>query len=355
MMPPTGNSILQQLPFRITFGPDLVRNFAGDVVKARLAGRFHLRPLVLAYFVTFRCNMSCSYCKYSTNSYASRYPEVDTAGARRILRICREGVPSVGFTGGEPLLREDIVDLTAYAQELGYAPVTLFTNSILLPKREGIFEHVDFLQISLDTLDENKQDHLNGGKDVVRRVRENIRRYAPMQRKLGFRINLNCVVGPENIDDVESLMAYATQHDIRFSIAPRLDEQGVPVEALFREPERTRFRCVMDRVIEHKKKTNKVVDIVPFLEHLRDFRPARCHPEVSARVYADGSLIHPCPNYCNETVDVLTAGSWKDLQDAADNRNPVPEHCERPCFLPCYLETSLLVRYPLSLLRELRG
>ena len=343
------------LPFRVTFGLDMAKNFVRDAVGARLRPTPRLKPLILAYFVTFRCNLHCSYCKYANNGFSARHPDADTGQAKEILRICREGVPSVGFSGGEPLVRRDIVELVAYARELGYKPISLFTNSLLLPEREEVLDYVDFLQISLDTLDEDKQDRFNGVAGVGRQAKENIVRYARLQKKKDFRINVNCVAGPDNIDDVPALLDFVVENNVRFSIAPQLDERGMPDRRLARGETRRRYTRMMEGLARLKGRGNTLVDIQPFLEHLATFKEIRCYPEVAPRVHADGSFIHPCPVRCRENINVLAAGSWSDLVAEAELRNDSSQVCTSPCFLPCYVETSLLVRHPFSLFSELRG
>jgi MoaA/NifB/PqqE/SkfB family radical SAM enzyme len=346
---------MPSLPFRVTFGLDLAKNFVRDAVDVRLREAPRLKPLILAYFVTFRCNLHCRYCEYTNNDFHKRHREADTRQAKEILRICRQGVPSVGFSGGEPLMREDIVELVAHARELGYAPISLFTNSLLLPEREGVLDYVDFLQISLDTLDEEKQDRINGKKGVGRRVKENIVRYARLQEKKGFRINVNCVAGPDNIEDAPALLDFVVENRVRFSIAPQLDDWGMPDQELVRGETYRRYTRMMEAMARLKRKGNTLVDIRPFLEHLATFKKMRCYPTVAPRVYADGSFIHPCPNRCREKTNVLAAGSWGELIREAELRNDSSAECTRPCFLPCYVETSLLVRHQFSLLSELGG
>ena len=84
--------------------------------------------------VTQRCNNNCYYC-YNVWKQEKEYPqrEVDTAGAKNILLKIRRECPSryMAFSGGEPLLRKDMVELTSYASWLGLMP-NLITNGTLL-------------------------------------------------------------------------------------------------------------------------------------------------------------------------------------------------------------------------------
>lgn len=84
--------------------------------------------------VTQRCNNNCLYC-YNVWKGKEPYPqgELDTAGAKEVLlKISREcSTKNLAFSGGEPLMREDIVELISYATWFGLMP-NLITNGTLL-------------------------------------------------------------------------------------------------------------------------------------------------------------------------------------------------------------------------------
>jgi len=337
---------------RLRFGRELVGKFLRNACRVRLIDEPRLEPLVAAYFVTFRCNLNCIYCGYQRRKFLAQYADAGTEEAKRILAACRDDAPSIAFSGGEPLVREDIVDIVRYAKSLGYKPVSLFTNSLLLPQHEEVLDYVDYLQISLDTAEEAKQDRMAGTPGVGAAVKANIRTYARLQKEKDFQINVNCVLGPNNIEDVPGLLDFAAANNVRFTACPELDERGKPVPELLSPVMAEKYRGAIDLLLRAKRNSNVLMDIRPFFEHLRTFRDYECYPALSARIYPDGSLVLPCPNLPGERANVLTAGSLKKLMSTArtDARG-----CPQPCFLPCYLETSLLVRHPLALLAEIRG
>lgn len=84
--------------------------------------------------VTQRCNNNCYYC-YNVWKGDQTYPqgELDTAGAKAVLLKIRQECPTrnLAFSGGEPLLRKDILELASYASWLWLYP-TLITNGTLL-------------------------------------------------------------------------------------------------------------------------------------------------------------------------------------------------------------------------------
>ena len=86
----------------------------------------------LIWLITGRCNMACPHC------YASRLsgaPEMSTEECLRVIREAAElGVAYIGFAGGEPLLRPDLLQLMEEAVDLG-VEVGVVTNGTLLTER----------------------------------------------------------------------------------------------------------------------------------------------------------------------------------------------------------------------------
>lgn len=337
--------------FRIPFGVPMARRFTGDTLRLRMG--LPLAPLVFADFVTFRCNLSCAYCGYVRRAYARRHPERGTADALRILEIGRRTAPSLAVSGGEPLVRDDIVTLLRHARSLGFRPITLFTNGLELPRRESVLDCVDFLQVSLDTLDEAVQDKLAGRPGAGRAVKDIVRRYAPHQGRRGFRLHVNSVLGSETIDGALELLEFAAALGVRLTVCPELDDQGQPVPGLLRADTRTRYRAVLDALAADRRRRNVLLDTPQVLEHLRDLRAAACHPDLVARVYPDGSVPLPCPpRSAGSPNDLLAGGSWDALRAGATG---CERPCPRPCLVPGPLTASMLVSHPLALLRERPG
>jgi MoaA/NifB/PqqE/SkfB family radical SAM enzyme len=80
--------------------------------------------------LSFSCNNHCRFCVQGDKRL--HYPDRSTAEARRILRQARRRADSIVFTGGEPSLRRDFLELVRYARRLGYRTVQLQTNGQLL-------------------------------------------------------------------------------------------------------------------------------------------------------------------------------------------------------------------------------
>ena len=78
------------------------------------------KPLWLSLELTYRCPLKCTWCNNPLDfeDYAAK--ELSTEEWKQVLREAREiGALQLGFTGGEPLLRDDLEELVADASALG--------------------------------------------------------------------------------------------------------------------------------------------------------------------------------------------------------------------------------------------
>src|SRR3984885_4603884 len=108
--------------------------------------------------LTDRCNLRCSYCMPPEGLDWLPAPEVLTGD--EVVRLVRIGVEALGirevrFTGGEPLLRRDLVSIIAATASLAPRPdISLTTNGIGLDRRAGALRDAGAhrINVSLDTL-----------------------------------------------------------------------------------------------------------------------------------------------------------------------------------------------------------
>ncbi len=99
------------------------------VSYSQFNGDLNAYPVLSEIAVTYRCNLKCDFCYVGER----KTKELNTNDWKKILyKIYYEArVPSVSFTGGEPLLRNDIIKLVEYANGIGLW-TNLITNGTLL-------------------------------------------------------------------------------------------------------------------------------------------------------------------------------------------------------------------------------
>ncbi len=149
----------------------------------RYSENIHQKPVVV-WNITRRCNLNCIHC-YS-DSKNSEYPgELTTKEAKQVIDDLADfGIPVLLFSGGEPLLREDIFELAGYAKERGIRTV-LSTNGTLIDKKikDSGFSYIG---ISLDGLNSNN-DRFRGVKGAFDMALRGIRN---CKMKVGIRFTI---------------------------------------------------------------------------------------------------------------------------------------------------------------------
>lgn len=94
------------------------------------------RPNVCQFELTFGCGLHCRHCYtdcYNKPAYLKK--ELNTEQVKFILdKVYNTGVIWACFTGGDPLTREDFLELYSYAKEKGFI-VTVFTNAYSMTKK----------------------------------------------------------------------------------------------------------------------------------------------------------------------------------------------------------------------------
>ncbi|MBI4430604.1 MAG: GTP 3',8-cyclase MoaA [Candidatus Omnitrophica bacterium] len=152
------------------------------------------RITYLRISLTDRCNFRCFYCT-PANGF-SLLPKSEILTRAEIVRfvrvISRLGVCRIRLTGGEPLLREDILDIVRDIKVLGtVSDLSITTNgSLLAPMAKPLkAAGLDRLNVSLDSVDANRFLEITGS-NAYRHVREGIR----LALEEGFSVKLNMVV-----------------------------------------------------------------------------------------------------------------------------------------------------------------
>ena len=124
-------------------------------------------PLWFLAELTYRCPQQCPYCSNPVN-YASRLnDELSTDEWRRVMEEARSlGAAQLGFSGGEPLVRQDLEELVSHARQLGFY-TNLITAGIGLKEerlRSLKAAGLDHVQLSIDASSKALNDRIVGGR-----------------------------------------------------------------------------------------------------------------------------------------------------------------------------------------------
>lgn len=162
--------------------------------------------MIVSWNTTNACNMYCDHCYRDAGCPAEE--ELSTVEAKKMLGdIARAGFKIMIFSGGEPLLRPDIVELVVHAKSLGLRPVfgtngTLLTLALAQKLKEA---GTMGMGISLDSLDKEKHDQFRrypgAWEEAVRGMR-----YC---REVGLPFQIHTTVMDWNASEVEAITDFA--------------------------------------------------------------------------------------------------------------------------------------------------
>lgn len=181
---------------------------------------FHRRIDYLRLSITDRCNLRCTYCMPEDG--VPRLGHEGILNYEEILRlvrvVARMGISKIRITGGEPLVRKDVLFLCAnIAATPGLRSLSLTTNGLLLAQyaRSLFVAGIKRVNISLDTLKPDKYAAITR-RDAFEQVWSGIR----VAQETGFApIKLNAVVmRGVNDDEIEELacLTYHYPFEVRF-------------------------------------------------------------------------------------------------------------------------------------------
>lgn len=130
------------------------------------------RPILsLRITLTNRCNVNCIYCHH--DGMRSSKNEMTPDEIYKICQIAKRiGVRKIRLSGGEPLIRKDIVEIISKINSIGFNDISITTNGILLEEYAQDLKNagLDRVNVSLDTLNPEtyefitKKDYLDAAK-----------------------------------------------------------------------------------------------------------------------------------------------------------------------------------------------
>mmetsp|Transcript_14436 Transcript_14436/g.34949 ORF Transcript_14436/g.34949 Transcript_14436/m.34949 type:complete len:599 (+) Transcript_14436:166-1962(+) len=186
-----------------------------------LTDRFGRHHSYLRISLAERCNLRCLYCMPEDG--VPLQPSQKLLSNDEVLQLATsfhtQGVNKIRLTGGEPLLRKDLVSLVSNLnRDLDLEQIGMTTNGVTLSKHlPGLVDAgLTHVNISLDSLDADKFARLTrrpaSYHDRVMEAIEDCAKYLPYSTKI------NCVVMPDNVDELQAFseLTRSLPIDVRF-------------------------------------------------------------------------------------------------------------------------------------------
>ena len=246
---------------------------SGDLPSHLLQFSVDKKPVVV-WNVTRACNLKCIHC-YAHAVGRSRETELTTEQARTMIDDLAEfGVPVILFSGGEPLVRPDLVELARYAVAQGMRAV-ISTNGTLITRekaRELKSVGLSYVGVSLDGM-ETINDRFRGKKGAFKEAMEGIRNCQNAGLKVGLRFTINRM----NVGEVPLI----------FDL---LEEANIPRVCFYHLVYAGRGSDLMDQDLDHAE-TRAAVDLI--MDRTRDLHDRGIAKEVlTVDNHADGPYLY---------------------------------------------------------------
>lgn len=165
--------------------------------------------------VTDLCNLRCRYCMPAEGVIKKSHDDIMSEDEliSAIEAASELGIRKIRFTGGEPLVKKNIISICRRTHEIpGINEICITTNGILLPQFAQSLKDsgVERVNISLDTLSPEKYSYITRGgniADVLRGIESAI--------QTGFRVKINTVlIKGFNDDEISDMAGMTRNHDI---------------------------------------------------------------------------------------------------------------------------------------------
>ena len=162
-----------------------------------------VRPFTLIAELTYRCPLRCPYCSNPV-TYSKEHQELSTDGWLQVIAQARTlGVWQLGFSGGEPLLRQDLEVLVESAASVGLYTTLVTSGTLFTPERATRLRDVglDHVQISIQDSRAAQSDYIAGTPSFDKKIQA-----ARLAKALGLPLTLNVVLHRHNIDRIEEIL-----------------------------------------------------------------------------------------------------------------------------------------------------
>jgi Fe-coproporphyrin III synthase len=212
----------------------------------RYGSEKHRRPVVV-WNMTRSCNLKCIHC-YS-NSRNIRYSNELTTdeGKRLISDLASFGSPVLLFSGGEPIVREDLPELAEFAVNKGMR-VVISTNGTLLTRKVAYnFRKigVSYVGVSIDGM-QKTHDGFRGVKGAFDMTMNGIRICRDEGIKVGMRVTMN----RKNLADIPALFELIEKENIPRACFYHLVYSGRGSRLVNEDLSQNEKRLVLDLIVD---------------------------------------------------------------------------------------------------------
>jgi radical SAM protein with 4Fe4S-binding SPASM domain len=319
----------------------MLKSLNYDKLQRRLAKKAEKKnfPFKALFELTYRCNLKCRHCYLAPPDNGSRQKELNTQQLFIILeQLAAAECLNLGFTGGEPFLREDIFDILEYAKRLGFNIIVLTNGTLLTPKKADRLQEIGVNKIDISFHSSNREtfDRFAQAPGTYRKAL----RAVQLLRDRDIEVYLKTTAMTINKDEMVRLSPIVTprrdgkKDNLRFRLSA---QEIIHIEKNMQNDTEIELEK-LDALERTKRRPKGRKWGAGKISHNRLFRCGAGRTEVTINPYGEMKL---CPDIPEPKYPILKgsfAEGWKMLNDYAENTSPGPSYQCRDCELIQYCE-----------------
>jgi len=212
--------------------------------------------------VTRRCNFRCQICDFWKIEH-SKERELSLSEIETLTnKLADYGTLAVSLAGGEPMLREDILDIIRIVSKKHF-PIMITNGWYITPDNAhalweaGLHE----ISISIDYADPKKHDALRGHAGAFGQAVETLKILHASRHSNRNRVHMISVLMDDNVEDIEQLILLSEQIGVTYMVNLYSYQRGKKSERLPKRP-------VSQLMMNLKKKHNNFVSLTSYLERM---------------------------------------------------------------------------------------
>jgi 12,18-didecarboxysiroheme deacetylase len=229
---------------------------------------------VVVWNITRACNLNCLHCYARADQRRQENELAFEQGLGVIDDLAAFGVPVILFSGGEPLMRSDLMKFARYAVEKGMRAVISTNGTLITRKKAEELREVglSYVGVSLDGM-ESVHDRFRGKKGAFRDAIQGIRNCQEVGLKVGLRFTINRM----NMNEIPHI----------FDL---LQEYHIPRVCFYHLVYAGRGSDLVEQGLDHSE-TRRVVDLI--MDRTRDLHDLGIAKEVlTVDNHADGPYLY---------------------------------------------------------------
>ncbi|MEJ2126865.1 MAG: radical SAM protein [Candidatus Bathyarchaeota archaeon] len=307
------------------------------------------KPLFASYNVTGRCNMKCTFCEW----WKHKIPELSTQKALKAIdAVCSLGVPFFDLSGGEPLLREDLMVLAQRVASHGCL-VSMNTNGTMLTERiiDDVSDIFDTVVVSLDG-PKHIHDKIRGVSGTYDKAIKAIE----LLKAHGVKTGVNSVATPWNIDVLPEFIEELRSKIDMAQVQPMHPYPPTPENA----PTKQQVSRLVTFLLELKRSDPSFLALpTEFIKGFEQFfngtAPKICDAgELYVAINPEGKLL-ACPARSDLILGDATKGSVNTILKQRNTKGWQQVSNCKGCWLECTAGVSMILENPFKEASQLVG